>query len=475
MVAHALKPDMKLPDSVEKHLKYQFEDANVSFIVEDRIRFDVHRFLLQRDSEFFKRVLSSRPNSPDGTYSVPGLDIHQFESLLDFFYEGMYCISPISTPIESWINLLSVSTIFAFPRARQHAIDAIDLCQSSDGSNTVGPARMIHLVNLYGVEKWLGPAYLALAERDEIVSADEAGMIGMTGLLVIMTARETRFKETIRRISLDKCSGESEDPQILGSDWSVDDTGVTGEATEETTLVETSIRSALQTISLTSSTSPPQDVSSALESRNHTVGSATLLAISPSASLIRSPPVADWHPCSVEGKAREALVSEEDDAGVPSKSDEGPGALSDCQSESSEWQGDEKVDAGAEGDTALGANTAGDSQGGESQQVMDSEGRNCDNQLLHCIKLCKEFVIEMKGPSFSKLKFKSPPRNRRKRIERLRAIEDQLRSSMDNLTLEVIDFYLEGKTKDLVEELRSTRLELLPLIETGKKKLRMCD
>ncbi|KAL0566056.1 hypothetical protein V5O48_015964, partial [Marasmius crinis-equi] len=153
-----------------------------------------------RDSEFFKRVLSGRPNASDGTYYVPGLKVYQFESLLDFFYDGMYFISPIATPIEYWVNLLSVSTNFEFPRAREHAIAAIDICQSlgTSDSNTIDPARIIEIANLYGVEKWLEPAYAALAEREEMVSAEEAEMIGMKGVLVIMREREARLRETIR-------------------------------------------------------------------------------------------------------------------------------------------------------------------------------------------------------------------------------------------------------------------------------------
>ncbi|KAL0567915.1 hypothetical protein V5O48_014079 [Marasmius crinis-equi] len=107
----------------------------------------------------------------------------------------MYFISPASTPIKYWINLLSVSTTFKFPRGREHAIAAIDLCQVT--SNTIEPARIIEIANLYGVEKCLEPAYAAFAEQKEIVSKEEAEMIGMKGLLVIMRAQEARLRETI--------------------------------------------------------------------------------------------------------------------------------------------------------------------------------------------------------------------------------------------------------------------------------------
>ncbi|KAL0058137.1 hypothetical protein AAF712_015203 [Marasmius tenuissimus] len=180
---------MKLPE-YEKHPKYSFEDANVAFIVEDRVKFDIHRYFLQRDSEFFNAILAAQSSHPDGIYRVPRLKVYEFESLLDFFYEGMYRVSPADTPIESWVNILSIATNMEFPRAREHAIVAIDVYQGqSNSSGSLTPARMIQLANTYGVEKWLEPAYEALAERDEMIDEEEAETIGMRGVLRIMKAQ----------------------------------------------------------------------------------------------------------------------------------------------------------------------------------------------------------------------------------------------------------------------------------------------
>ncbi|KAL0577849.1 hypothetical protein V5O48_004147 [Marasmius crinis-equi] len=187
--------DSSVP-KLERHPKYTFEDASVSIIVENRMRFDVHRYLLRRDSKFFERLITGT-----GAFHVLELKIREFESLLDFLYDGMYRISPVDTPVESWIDLLAVSTTLEFPRARGHAIAAIDLCQSSNGTNTTGPARMIQIAKLYAVEKWLEPARVALTEREEMISDEEAEMVGMRDLLKIVKAREARLTETIRRLS----------------------------------------------------------------------------------------------------------------------------------------------------------------------------------------------------------------------------------------------------------------------------------
>ena len=89
-----------------------------------------------------------------------------------------------------------------FPRAREHAITAIDACQDQSNSNGLGklaPARMIQVANMYDVKKWLEPAYEVLAERLEMIDEEEAEMIGMKGVLAIVKARETR-REGIRHI-----------------------------------------------------------------------------------------------------------------------------------------------------------------------------------------------------------------------------------------------------------------------------------
>ena len=111
-------------------------------------------------------------------------------------------MSPTDTAsIESWVNLLSISTVMEFPRAREHAIAAIYTYQGrsdSDGLVQLTPAQMIQITNMYDVEKWLETAYEDLAERPEIIDEEESEMIGMKGVLVIMKAREIQLKEVIR-------------------------------------------------------------------------------------------------------------------------------------------------------------------------------------------------------------------------------------------------------------------------------------
>ncbi|KAL0575849.1 hypothetical protein V5O48_006121 [Marasmius crinis-equi] len=187
--------DPSVPE-LEKHPKCSFNDASVSIVVENPTRFDVHWSLLRRDLKFFEGLLTEAE-----TFYVPESKIQEFESPLFFLYDGMHRISPVDMPIEPWIDLLAVSTTLELPRARRHAIDATYLFQASISANTTAPARMIQITKLYGVEKWLDPACVALAERGEVMSNEEAEMIGMRDLLTTVKAREARLKETIRRLS----------------------------------------------------------------------------------------------------------------------------------------------------------------------------------------------------------------------------------------------------------------------------------
>ncbi|KAF9261742.1 hypothetical protein L218DRAFT_1001526 [Marasmius fiardii PR-910] len=183
------------PTPIEEHSRFYFDDDIVAFIVENRVKIRIHKHFLARESPFFRGVFASGPRGPQSTYVVNELKINEFESLLAFFYDGMYLLSPTTAPIQSWVDILSISTQFDLPKVREHAIAAIDTCQSfASSSNCLTPAEMIHNADKYRVEKWLKPAYLALCERDEPVSKEEALKIGVEKVVMIAHARERLLK-----------------------------------------------------------------------------------------------------------------------------------------------------------------------------------------------------------------------------------------------------------------------------------------
>ncbi|KAJ8082208.1 hypothetical protein PM082_008055 [Marasmius tenuissimus] len=179
---------------VEEHSRFYFDDEIVSFLVENRVKIRVHKHFLARESSFFRGVFASGPRGPQNTYVVEGLRVNEFESLLGFFYDGMYRLSPSNTPIQAWVDLLSISTQFDFPKIRDHAIAAIDECQSLSSSNSLSPADMIHIADKHHVEKWLKPAYMTLCEREEPISKEEAEKIGVEKVVMLAQARERLLK-----------------------------------------------------------------------------------------------------------------------------------------------------------------------------------------------------------------------------------------------------------------------------------------
>ena len=137
----------------------------------------------------------------------------------------MYQVTLTDTKIESWVDLLSISTSMEFYRPRERAIAVIDSYQGQSDSNELAqltPARMIQIANTYNVEKWLEPAYEALTVRVEVIDEEEAEMIGMRGVLVIMKARETRLREVMRRMR--EAPVDSGDHATEGKALQVDET-----------------------------------------------------------------------------------------------------------------------------------------------------------------------------------------------------------------------------------------------------------
>ncbi|KAG7095652.1 hypothetical protein E1B28_006374 [Marasmius oreades] len=201
------------PTPVEEHSRFYFDDDIVSFIVENRVKIRIHKHFLARESSFFRGVFASGPRGPENTYVVNGLSINEFESLLSFFYDGMYLLSPTTAPIQSWVDILSIATQYDLPKVREHAIIAIDTCQSfASSSNCLSPAEIIHVADKYGVEKWLKPAYLALCEREVPLSKEEAAKIGMEKVVMIAHARERLLRIKLDAIQVDAAGIKEEEP-----------------------------------------------------------------------------------------------------------------------------------------------------------------------------------------------------------------------------------------------------------------------
>ncbi|KAJ4495316.1 hypothetical protein C8R41DRAFT_724942, partial [Lentinula lateritia] len=152
--------------------------------------YKVHRYFLERDSLFLRGALSTVQGTQSQPIELHGVSNQEFESLLDFFYDGMYRSSADAVPVSEWINLLAAASALKFNRAREHAIAAI-----SDVSQRPTAIDMIVMAEKYGITKWLRPAYISFCKRTEPLQLNEAERIGLDKVVKLIQAREEFLRE----------------------------------------------------------------------------------------------------------------------------------------------------------------------------------------------------------------------------------------------------------------------------------------
>ncbi|KAJ4490330.1 hypothetical protein J3R30DRAFT_3399705 [Lentinula aciculospora] len=163
----------------------------VSFVVQGCL-FKVHRYFLERDSLFLRGALSTVQGIQSQPIELQGVSIREFESLLDFFYDGMYRSNGDAVPVSEWINLLAGASALKFDRAREHAITAID-----NASVRPDAIEMMVLAEKYGITKWLRPAYISFCKRTEPLQLNEAERIALDKVVKLTQAREEFLRESV--------------------------------------------------------------------------------------------------------------------------------------------------------------------------------------------------------------------------------------------------------------------------------------
>uniref|UniRef100_A0A0W0FBA6 BTB domain-containing protein n=1 Tax=Moniliophthora roreri TaxID=221103 RepID=A0A0W0FBA6_MONRR len=159
------------------------------------LKFWIHSYFLERDSIFFKNLLASPATGTDSSYVIQGLKCNEFESLLGFFYDRMYNLSPTAVPLQTWINILSVSTQFKLQKSREHAIATMDAhFAASQLSPPMSPVEMLVIAEKHGIERWATLPYRQLCEREEHISQSEAEKIGLTSTVKVARDREQCLK-----------------------------------------------------------------------------------------------------------------------------------------------------------------------------------------------------------------------------------------------------------------------------------------
>ncbi|TFK32272.1 hypothetical protein BDQ12DRAFT_692754 [Crucibulum laeve] len=201
------------------HGKYYFDDEMSIFLVENTL-FKVHRHYLVRESDFFRSLFScpvppgekKEGSSDQCPIPLHGVRASEFETLLDYFYDGLHPdYEDATTPLpkkkkgrkatEAWknvdgsiqqlIDLLSIATRYDFERVRTYAIESIGACRKP-----LDPVERIGLAERYDIPQWLESAYEDLCVRQEPLKVHEAEHLGLTKSVLVAEAREALRRTT---------------------------------------------------------------------------------------------------------------------------------------------------------------------------------------------------------------------------------------------------------------------------------------
>jgi hypothetical protein len=176
---------------------------SLCFVVIDQVEdclFRVHRYHLDRESQIFPK--STGPK--DDPVELPGVTRAEFESLLNFFYDGcvpykkpsvslahLLCVVPrmhneTTRPLLFWTLLLSIATRFEMVHVRSRAITEIDIFNP-----WIDPVDQVVLAVRHNVPKWLPQAYTAICQRADPIEIEDARKLGLETTVLLAKSRET--------------------------------------------------------------------------------------------------------------------------------------------------------------------------------------------------------------------------------------------------------------------------------------------
>ncbi|KDQ59052.1 hypothetical protein JAAARDRAFT_108596, partial [Jaapia argillacea MUCL 33604] len=164
-----------------KHEKYFLSDGSLSILVEDTL-FKVHLSFLIRDSALFESALSQPKKGMNGFHIVTldGVKAVDFERFLGVIYPSRFDKHDAST-FEEWSSILHLATQWGYESIRSLAIREIfPLCS---------PIDKIVLGREYDISDWLRDAYIAVCERREPITLEEARRLGLEEVVKISKAR----------------------------------------------------------------------------------------------------------------------------------------------------------------------------------------------------------------------------------------------------------------------------------------------
>ncbi|KAA1474544.1 hypothetical protein DENSPDRAFT_335093 [Dentipellis sp. KUC8613] len=164
----------------------------------------VHRYLLERESEYFRTLFSPKPaqDPPSGViYDLVGCKESEVEVLLDFLYDPMARHSTFTGPekvpepvLSKVIDLLTISTRLSLSRTRECA-----LAMLASRREEMAAVDQIAFAQKHGITSWLEPAYSSIIVRAEPLREHEAEKLPLSTIIMLAGAREDHLRRTLVR------------------------------------------------------------------------------------------------------------------------------------------------------------------------------------------------------------------------------------------------------------------------------------
>lgn len=195
---------------ITRHPQYYLHDGSVSIHVAGTV-FRVHKYFLERESEYFREGFEAAGPQEDGrsdqaAFRLDDVTISEFERLLWVFYNPQYLYD--EQPVDHWITILDLATRWKFPSVRDLAVRQL---QKLD----MNPVERIIIYNKYNLDKsLLLPAYIRLCKQSSR-SVEDGRRLGMPTVLKINEAREYAQRSAAEQGCHSPTSADAEDQELV--------------------------------------------------------------------------------------------------------------------------------------------------------------------------------------------------------------------------------------------------------------------
>ncbi|TFY61350.1 hypothetical protein EVJ58_g4557 [Rhodofomes roseus] len=173
--------------SPTKHDRFYFDDGNVIFLVEETL-FNIHRYLLKRDSPVFQDMFSMHSDegrSDDSPILIEGTKSTDFACFLACLYPSSFGEVDEMHP-EEWAAVLDLAIKWQFLGVRKLAVK--QMASLTVDSPTL--ALQIATARKHHIDSWYLDAVVKMCERSRPISPEEGERLGLLETIRISAMRQ---------------------------------------------------------------------------------------------------------------------------------------------------------------------------------------------------------------------------------------------------------------------------------------------